>query len=43
MHKTARIFAIGILISLLLVYQHFNKDASKFCTFGSMIALFIRD
>lgn len=28
------IFAIGIVISLFLVYQHFNKDASKLCTFG---------
>ncbi len=26
---------IGMLISLFLVYEHFSKKASKFCTFGS--------
>jgi len=28
-------FVIGMLISLFLLYEHFDESASKFCTFGS--------
>ena len=28
---------IGILISLLLLYEHFSHSASKFCTFGAKL------